>query len=55
MNSCVPLLSLIESIILPSLPSIGVPRGITTASFAFRIVLGAGDHNRNTSRMTASR
>lgn len=55
MNSWVPLLRLMESIIFPSLPSMGVPRGITTASVAFRIVLGAGDHNRNTSRMTASR
>jgi hypothetical protein len=55
MNSWVPLFKWIESIILPSRPSIGVPRGIMTASVAFRIVFGAGDHNLRTSRMTASR
>ena len=55
MNSWVPLFKWIESIILPSLPSIGVPRGMITASFAFLMVLGAGDHSRRTSRITASR
>ena len=50
-----PLGRLTESIILPSLPSTGVPSGIVAFSDAIRIVAGAGGHRRKPSRMTLSR
>lgn len=55
MKSWVPLLSVTDSIICPFLASTGEPSGMTTFSLATRMVLGAGDQSRRTSRMTASR